>query len=129
MTRTFHLRKIDETFAICKLTPGDPLPPWATSGKIWSITHTPSELSIVCPQGNLPQDIEAELNWRALQVVGQLSFEMVGVLSSLTASLAEAAISVFAISTFDVDFILVRGESFEAACQALIKAGNTVDSQ
>jgi uncharacterized protein len=127
-SHTFHLRKIPDTFAICKLQHGDSIPPWAIDGNIWSVTKTPSELSIVCPQVNLPHGLRAERNWRALQVVGPLPFEMVGILASLVGTLADAQISVFALSTFETDFILVRAESLEAACKALLQAGHTIDA-
>jgi hypothetical protein len=129
MTRTFQLREIPEVFAVCKLSPGDPVPHWAISGNTWSVTQTGSELSIVCPQKDLPEGIDAVRSWRALQVVGPLSFEMVGVLSTLTVCLADAGISIFAISTYETDLILIREESFHAACQALVRAGNTIESR
>lgn len=75
----------------------------------------------------MPGDIVAERGWKALQVEGPLPFDMVGVLSSLTVPLGECGISVFVLSTFDTDLILVRADSFESACQSLIKAGHTID--
>jgi hypothetical protein len=121
-----RLRRVQEKFAICKLPPGDPIPPWAISGQIWSVTRTPTELSLVCGQSNLPPGFVAERDWGALQVVGPLPLEMVGVLSSLAAPLADAGVSVFAVSTFETDLIFVREQSFEAACQILVKAGHVV---
>ena len=129
MTRTFHLRELSEVFAISKLSPKEPIPRWAMSGKIWSVTRTPSELSIICPQTKVPQSLEAERNLRALQVLDTLTFEMVGVLSSLTVPLANEGISIFALSTFDTDLILVRARSFKAACQTLTNAGHNIDTQ
>jgi hypothetical protein len=126
MTHKLRLHKIQEKFAICKLPPGDSIPPWAISGQIWSVTRTPSELSMVCVQSNLPPGFEAERDWRALQVIGPLPFEMVGVLSSLAVPLADAGLSIFAISTFETDLILVREQSFEAACHILVKEGHTI---
>ena len=83
----------------------------------------------MCPQVNLPHDVAAERNWRVLQVVGPLPFEMVGVLRSLVTPLANAGVSIFALSTFDTDNILVRDEVFETACQALTKAGHMIISE
>jgi hypothetical protein len=126
MAHKLQLRTIPGQFAICRLHPEDSIPPWAISGQIWSVTRTASELSVVCSQDSLPQNVEAERNWRALQVVGPLPFEMVGVLSSLLIPLMEAGVSIFALSTFETDFILVREKSFEAACQALTQAGHVI---
>jgi hypothetical protein len=126
MAHKLTLRRIPEKFAICKLMPGDSIPRWAISGQIWSLTRTPTELSLVCGQSNLPPGFVAERDWRALRVIGPLPFEMVGVLSSLAVPLADAGLSIFAISTFETDLILVREQSFEAACQILVKAGHIV---
>ena len=126
MSHTLRLRAIHGQFAICKLQPEDSIPLWATSGPVWSVTRTATELSVVCSQEKLPQNIEAERNWRILETVGPLPFEMVGVLSSLAVPLTEAGVSVFALSTFETDLILVREKSFEIACQVLNKAGHII---
>jgi len=126
MKQTFHLQALPEQFAICKLTSESHIPGWATLGETWSITRSTTELSILCPQSHVPQEVPAERNWRALKVFGSLPFEMVGVLSSLTGTLAEAGISLFAVSTFDTDIILVRTQTFEAACLALTNSGHII---
>jgi hypothetical protein len=126
MAHKLRLRRIQKKFAICKLLPEDSFPPWATSGEIWSVTRTPTELSVVCVQSNLPPGFGAERDWRALQVIGPLPFEMVGVLSSVAAPLADAGVSIFVISTAEADLIFVREQSFETACQILVEAGHMV---
>jgi hypothetical protein len=126
MAHALKLRMISGQFAICKLQPGESIPSWAISGKIWSVTQTVTELSIVCRQENIPQDVKAEGNWRILEVVGPLPFEMVGVLSALANPLAEKGVSIFTLSTFETDLILVQERSFEIACQTLIKAGHII---
>jgi hypothetical protein len=129
MAHKLKLRKISEQFAVCRLAQDAPLPSWATSGEIWSVTRTPTELSVVCTQNSLPQNLAAERNWVALQVVGPIPFGMVGVLSSLTVPLADAGVSIFALSTFETDFVLVRNESFEVACRVLMQAGHEIVGQ
>ena len=126
MTHTLELRTISGRFGICKLQPGDSIPPWAISGKLWSVTRTDAGISVVCSQENIPRGVEAERNWRVLEVVGPLSFEMVGVLLSLATPLAEAGVSIYSVSTFETDLILIREESFETACRALTKAGHKI---
>lgn len=126
MVHTLKLRTIPGQFAICKLQPGDSIPSWVTSGKIWSVTRTATELSVVCQQEYLPRDVEFEGNWRILEVVGPLPFEMVGVLSSLATPLAEKGVSIFTLSTYETDLILVREKSFEITCQTLTHAGHII---
>jgi hypothetical protein len=89
--------------------------------------RTAEELCVVCPEGDVPADITTEAGWRALQVQGPLDFSQVGVLATLSAVLAEANISLFALSAFDTDYILVKGTSLERAIEALIQAGHQVD--
>jgi hypothetical protein len=90
---------VGDTFAVCRLEPDIPIPPWATKGRFISITRTADEISVVCHQDNVPNGIPAERGWRCLRVSGTISFSVVGILESLIAPLAEARISVFAIST------------------------------
>lgn len=126
MKNTFHLHALSGEFAVCKLSAESSIPAWATLGTTWSVTRTSTELSVVCPQSNLPQEVEAGRDWRALQVDGPLPFTMVGVLSTLIGSLADAGISVFVLSTYDTDLILVQKDSFDDACARLIEAGHTI---
>ena len=79
---TFTLEVLPGTFAECRLSATDPVPDWAT-GEFVSITRTPNELSIVCPQANVPAETQSEPGWRCLRVAGQLDFSMVGVIASL----------------------------------------------
>src|SRR5262249_1160614 len=101
-----QLLVIDGTFAISKLPSDAPIPSWATAGDVFSITRTADELSIVWRQVDVPGGIICERDWSCLRVAGSLPFATVGVLNSLTAPLAAARISVFAISTFDTDYLL-----------------------
>jgi uncharacterized protein len=126
MAHTLKLRTIPGQFGICKLQPEESIPFWATSGKIWSVTRNATELSIVCLQENIPQDVKAEGDWRILEVIGPFPFEMVGVLSSLATPLAEKGVSILTLSTFETDFILVKEKSLEIACQTLTKAGHII---
>src|SRR6516164_10877088 len=110
---------VDGIFAVCKLEPDTSIPSWATAGDLFSITRTAEELSIVCRQDAVPEGITCERGWRCLRVAGTMPFTVVGVLASLTAPLAEAGISVFAISTFDTDYLLVKTEDMERAIDVL----------
>lgn len=112
--------------AIVRRSPRDPIPPWAIRGQLFCVMRTADELSIVCEAVNVPDGERVSEGWRALRVEGTLAFEMVGVLSSLATVLAEAGISIFALSTWDTDYILVRDGSVEAALAALGAAGHAV---
>jgi hypothetical protein len=83
-------------------------------------------LSVVCPEENVPVDVTSERGWRCLRVAGRLKFSSVGILSSMVKPLAEASISVFVVSTFDTDYLLVKAGSFEPAVKALQEAGHHV---
>ncbi len=130
MTTKFTLSVLPETFAICKLDRDSSIPAWATSGMFVSITRTPDELSVVCPENvlprNLPTEIVLERAWRCLKVEGPLDLSMTGVLSALSGALAHAGITIFAISTYDTDYLLVRAESLERAVRVLRIEEHTV---
>jgi len=91
-----------------------------------SIVRTEDELSIVCEQHLVPAQIKAERNWRAFKVQGPLEFTQVGVLAALAQPLAQAGVSIFAISTFDTDYVLVKEQSLDQAVHVLRQSGFTV---
>ena len=125
----FLLNVLPELFAICRLKAQDPLPNWATNGSLFSVTRTSDELSIICPQTIVPESVLADRDWRALKVKGPLDFALVGVLAELAGLLAAAKVSIFAISTFDTDYILVKEEKLKRAVEALAIAGHQVSRE
>jgi hypothetical protein len=125
MKRSFTIRTLADRLAICRLPPHAPLPEWASKESLWSVTRTTNELSIVCPEESVPSDIQADRGWVPLQVVGPLPLTMTGVLSSLAEPLAQAGISIFAISTFETDIVLVRTAELQKAMNALSSAGHS----
>jgi hypothetical protein len=120
------LEPIATLLAVCRMSPSSPIPDWATRGIFFSVSRTPDELSIVCDQSDAPDDVRSERNWRCLKVVGPLDFTLTGILASLATPLAQASISIFAISTFDTDYLLVQADVFERAVEILIQAGHEV---
>ena len=122
----FTLLVHDAALAIARLGPGEAVPAWAWEGPLSAIVRTPAELSIVCPSSSVPAGVTVEGPWRALEVAGPLSFALTGVIHALSAPLAAAGISLFVVSTFDTDYLLVRAGDVEAACAALGGAGHTV---
>jgi hypothetical protein len=117
---------LDGNFAVCRLGNTDPIPPWATAGTFFALTRTADELSVVCRQDDVPEDAICERGWRCLRVAGTIAFTVVGVLASLTVPLAEAGIGVFAVSTFDTDYLLVKEADWAAALDALRRYGHAV---
>ena len=91
-----------------------------------SVTRTPRELSIVCEDAMVPAAAHAERNRRLLQIEGTLAFALTGVLASVAEPLARAEISIFAVSTYDTDYLLVSEKDLPQAIQALEDAGHTV---
>ena len=125
MNRTnLTLSLLPDNYSICRLGPAADIPPWAMAGDFFSITRTEAELSLVCSQEVVPDGVQCEKGWRCIMVIGPLDFSLTGILASLTASLAEAGISVFAISTFDTDYLLVSADNLNRAVLKLQEAGH-----
>lgn len=104
------------SFAVCRLAPDAQLPAWALPQRsLLSITYTDEELSLVCPASVVPHDVRSERNWRAIKVQGPLDFSLTGILASIATPLAAAHIPLFAISTFDTDYILVKEQHIDHA--------------
>lgn len=119
-----RLSVLHDRFAVCRLEPDQALTDWALQGGFFSITRTPDELSVVCPERNVPEGLLHEAGWRALVVEGPLNFSLVGVLASLLEPLAKVEVSVFAVSTYDTDYVLVREDALDSAISVLRGAGH-----
>ncbi len=105
--------------AVCRMENDAQIPSWATDGSFFSISKTDDEISIVCSENNVPDNVESEKGWRSFKVEGPLDFSLTGILASLANPLAEAKISIFAISTFDTDYILIKDENLDEAVKVL----------
>jgi hypothetical protein len=121
------LTVLPESLAICRLSVDEAVPEWAMLGEFVSITHTADELSIVCAEENVPSDVKTDRGWRALKVAGPLDLALTGILASLADPLAKAQINLFAISTFETDYLLVKGYNLSGACDVLRRAGQHVE--
>ena len=121
------LELLRDTLAICRLASDAPVPSWATGhAGFVTISRTAEELSITTTQALVPTDVKCERDYRALRVRGPLPLNLIGILASIAEPLAEAGLSIFAISTFDTDYVLVKGRDLPAALGALERAGHQI---
>ena len=115
-------------FAVCRLEPGEEIPHADGEVDFFSVTRTDHEVSLVCREApDRPGKVEG--GWRCLEVEGPLEFDQIGVLAALAQPLAVAGVSIFAISTFDTDYLLVKEEQLAATIEALGAAGHSVDAE
>jgi hypothetical protein len=110
-------------FAVCRLEPDTSIPEWAFRD-VFSITRTDEELSIVCHEEFVAAGTVCEGGWSGLKVQGPLDFGLTGVMASLVGPLAEAGISIFAISTYNTDYLLVKSARLQEAIEVLARAGH-----
>jgi hypothetical protein len=127
-TPALTLDLLDDELAVCRLPADAMVPRWAWEGELTSITSTDDELSLVCVERAVPDGVPHRRGWRAFKVRGRLDFELVGVLAGLATALADAGVSIFALSTYDTDYVLVRQPDLERAVEALTDAGYRVVS-
>jgi heme-degrading monooxygenase HmoA len=119
-----RLRLLPGELAVVRLKPGTALPAWGRTGPLASVVWTADETSIVCDAAAVPGEELAERGFRAFALLGPIPFTSTGVLASLTEPLARAGISLFALSTYDTDYVLVKEAVRAAAEDALRTAGH-----
>lgn len=116
-----ELKIIDGDFSVCRVKD---LSKVDFGGDYYFIGRTDEEFSLVCETKDVPDNAEKrEDNWKAFRFEGVLDFSLTGILSAATAVLAEEKIGIFAVSTYNTDYILVKSDKLEAAVSALKKAG------
>ena len=121
-----QLRTLPDSYAIVRLHPGSELPDWVDKGPFRSVTRTDNEVSVVCRDYDVPEGESAERGWRVLELLGPLDFSLTGVVASLVDPLSRAEIPIFVISTFETDYVLVRGVNLDDAVEALELGGHDV---
>jgi len=120
------LELLPEPFAVAQLDREAAVPVWAQGSTFVSVTRTDRELSIVCTEDVVPTSVKAQRGFRCLRVVGPLDFAETGILESLAGPLAQAGISIFALSTYDTDYLFLSAVDLESGLGALSGAGHTV---
>ena len=125
-----NLLLLKDKFSVCRLAPGEKAPAWAMSGgEFTSVTRTADELSVVCPEGAAPKGTKCESAWRLFKIEGPLDFALTGILVAVGKPLADAGVSIFAVSTYDTDYVMVKEQNVEKAVRALAVAGHHVKRQ
>lgn len=119
--------QLKDTYSICRLNVIHSIPEWVYQSEMFSITKTLEELSIVCCQKFVPDDVKQERDFRVIKVKGPLDFSLIGILASISSILANKGISIFVISTYDTDYILVKEKNWQEAVKALTMAGHIVE--
>ena len=119
-----ELKKIDKNLTVCKVKE---LHPSDFEGELYFIGKTDEELSLVCLTENAPQDtLEREDGWKGFRIQGVLDFALVGILAPIATLLADNKIGIFAVSTYNTDYILVKDENFDRAISVLSDAGYVI---
>jgi len=116
--------RVSGQFAVCRLPADAAVPEWPLSGNLFSITRTADELSIVCEAHAVPPNIKHEADWVCLKLEGPFPFTQTGVLTSFLQPLSDRAIPIFAISTFDTDYVFLKESWLDKAHDALRDAGH-----
>jgi len=124
MQQPLRFRALNAIYGVVHLTSDAPVPAWATKGAFTSITRTPDELSIVCPTENLPTEVHSSHRWRCLKLEGPFPFTQTGVLLSFIEPLSGNNVPIFAVSTYDTDYVLIPEEFAERAIAVLKEAGH-----
>ena len=113
------LKLLKDIYGVCRLNKDESIPSWAFDGEFSSITKTDDELSIVCLKDNIPKDTKCELDWKILKILGPLDFSLIGILSKISTLMAENNISIFAVSTYDTDYIMIKENDLKQAVSIL----------
>ncbi|MDR6839830.1 ACT domain-containing protein [Pseudoxanthomonas sacheonensis] len=123
---TLTLKTVPGAFAVCRFPAATEVPHWFHPGGFASVSWSDEELSIVCDESQVPEEVQCERGWHCLMLQGPFAFELTGVLLKVLQPLAAAKIGIFAVSTFDTDYVLIKDHAFAQAKQALVESGLTV---
>ncbi|HKV75464.1 MAG TPA: ACT domain-containing protein [Gemmatimonadales bacterium] len=125
-SHSLPLEVLPWTLAICRLPPDAPMPEWVRGAAFLTASRTPEELSITVDQALVPPDIRSQMNYRAIRVRDVLPPDLIGILVAIGAPLAAAGLPIFAISTFDTDYVLLRAADLETGLETLRRAGHRI---
>jgi len=119
------LSVLDNRLSIYRFKNGVILPSWIYASEFYSITKTTDEASVVADKNDEDlKDLKVSLGWRVIKVIGPLDFSLVGIIANISTILKQANISIFTISTYDTDYILVKEDNLQKAIQSLEENGH-----
>jgi hypothetical protein len=124
--KKLSLKILPGRMAVCRFEPSASLPAWLDGSGFYSVTRTSEELTVVCREALVAAAKTCESGWRCIRVQGVLDFSEIGIMFSISRTLAEASVSVFVISTYDTDYFLVKEKDLARAIDALKSAGHRV---
>jgi hypothetical protein len=121
---------LPDDYAVCRLSPGVPLPAEIKPGRngVISVTQSPDEVSLICPTELAPEGATINQPWRCFRVAGPVDLALTGILASLVNPLADARVNIFAFSTYDTDYVLVPAVRLNEALAALDGAGHRIQT-
>lgn len=111
-------------YAVAQLPAGAALPAWWPTGGMRHASWTDGELSLVCEEQHVPEDVRCQRGWRMFKLQGPFDFALTGILKAVLDPLAAAGVGIFALSTYDTDYVLVQAHQLEQAVSALLGAGH-----
>jgi hypothetical protein len=126
---SFSLIVLDNVYAVSKLPYDEEIPSWLGNQEFSAVIRARNELSIVCMESLVPSGVLSERGWKVLEVVGPLPFSLIGIMADITRLLAEAGVSVFVLSSYDTDYLLIKQDQLKVAIDALEQAGNDIQEE
>lgn len=124
--RRLKLQLLDPEFGIIRFDAYDKIPDWIFKLEFYSITRTETELTIVCPSYKIPEPVDFDGGWKCLRVEGTFSFNEIGIIASLSNTLAQHGISIYVVSTYDTDYVSVKEKNINKTIEALQGQGHQV---
>ena len=120
---------LDNLYAVSRLPFEKETPTWLGNQEFSAVIRTRSELSIVCMESLVPSGVLSERGWKVLEVVGPLPFSLIGIIAGIARILAEAGVSVFVLSTYDTDYLLIKQGQLKVAIDALEQEGYEIQDE
>ena len=124
--RQLQLSLLKDKYGICTLPNTAPIPDWALTQSLASITRTEKELTIVCRREIIPSQYQSDLTWCCFKIDGSFDLNQIGVISSISSPLADAGISIYVISTYDTDYFLIQEHNLERTISVLSDIGHNI---
>lgn len=129
VTKSITLQPLPGRYAVARLPPDSPFPPWADGPGFVTLSRSPQELSITCLDARVPEGVQADRGWTALRFVGPFAFGETGIVLSVIRPLSEHGVGIFVVSTFDGDHLLVQETDRVRAWALLTDAGHILLAQ